>query len=110
METFRGVVAAPLFLLGVHANPCLLGFFRSRLSLFLGRISFPLYVLQFPVLVSLSSWLFWKVGAAGRLDPGTGLMVALVSCLITGALAFPLACLDESYQRGLRRVLGGKRT
>jgi len=108
LETFRGVVAAPLFLLGVHLNPHLLGFFRSRLSRFLGRISFPLYVLQFPVLVSLSSWLFWKVGAAGRLGPGTGLAVAAFSCLVTGLLAFPLARLDESYQRGLRRLLGGK--
>jgi len=109
LETFRGVVAAPLFLLGVHLNPHLLGFFRSRLSLFLGRISFPLYVLQFPVLVSLSSWLFWKVGGAGRLDPVTGLAVAFASCLVTGLLSFPLARLDESWQRGLRRILGGKR-
>jgi len=103
------VVAAPVFLLGVHSNPHLLGFFRSRLSLFLGRISFPLYVLQFPVLVSLSSWLFWKVGAAGGLGPGSGLAVAFTSCAVTGVLAFPLARLDESYQRGLRKLLGGKR-
>ena len=109
LETFRGVLAATVLLLGVHSNPHLLGFFRSRLSLFLGRISFPLYVLQFPVLVSLSSWLFWKVGAAGGLGPGSGLAVAFTSCAVTGVLAFPLARLDESYQRGLRKLLGGKR-
>jgi peptidoglycan/LPS O-acetylase OafA/YrhL len=105
-NTFRGVVAAPLFLLGVHLNPQLLAFFRSWFSRFLGWISFPLYVLQFPVLVSLSSWLFWKTAAAGRLGPGTGLAMALVSCLATGVVSVPLALLDDLYQRGLRRSLG----
>jgi len=108
LETFRGVVAAPVLVFGIYSNPLLLGFFRSPISRFLGRISFPLYVLQFPVLVSLASYLFFLAGSEGALQPATAVTISVLSCLVTGIFAWGLSILDESYQRSLRRFLEGQ--
>ena len=108
LETFRGVVAAPLLVFGIHSNPPLLGFFRSRISRFLGRISFPLYVLQFPILVSLASYLYLQAASGGHLRTATAVGISIASCLVTGILAWALSFLDEGYQRNLRGFLEGK--
>lgn len=108
LETFKGVVAAPVLVFGIYSNPTLLGFFRSRLSKFLGRISFPLYVLQFPVLVSLASYLFVVSASDGPARPATFATISILSCLATGILAWGFSFLDEAYQRKLKRFLEGK--
>jgi peptidoglycan/LPS O-acetylase OafA/YrhL len=105
LDTFWGVLAAPAFVLGVYSNSALLGFFRCRISRFLGRISFSLFVLQFPVLVSMASFLFVFAASKGSAGETTLLAISCASCLATGILAWGLAFLDESFQRRLRRFL-----
>jgi peptidoglycan/LPS O-acetylase OafA/YrhL len=60
---WKGVALSRLPLLAialaglVFANKFACAFFSNGLSRFLGKISFPLYLMQFPVLVSYTSWL-----------------------------------------------------
>jgi peptidoglycan/LPS O-acetylase OafA/YrhL len=82
-------------------------FFRSAPSRFLGRISFPLYLIHFQVLISLMSWLVvHDVALQGGLDPrqllGDG--VIAVAASLVAAWCFGLT---ERYALKIvdRRVL-----
>jgi peptidoglycan/LPS O-acetylase OafA/YrhL len=108
LDTFRGVVAAPVLVFGIYSNRTLLGFFRSGISKFLGRISFPLYVLQFPVLISLASFLYVRAASGTGPRPAAAMSISVLSCVVTILLAWGFSFLDEAYQRNLRRILEGK--
>ena len=74
----------------VYASPPLCAFFSGGLSRALGRISFPLYLIQFPILMSVTSWLIVQAGAGGALSLFAIWSVSLASvaaCLIA-AIAF----------------------
>jgi peptidoglycan/LPS O-acetylase OafA/YrhL len=74
----------------VYASPSLCAFFSGGVSRALGRISFPLYLIQFPVLMSIGSWLTAEAGADGSLSLAAVWAVSLASvaaCLLA-AIAF----------------------
>lgn len=48
-------LAATAFVFAIHANNAISDFLQNRISLFLGKISFPLYLVHFPVIISLTS-------------------------------------------------------
>lgn len=81
----RMVPLASVLLLGaVFCNRALCAAFCGRLSRLLGRLSFPLYLIQFPVLVSLTSYAICFAAARGALH-GWGLAaidaISLLACL-----------------------------
>jgi peptidoglycan/LPS O-acetylase OafA/YrhL len=81
---------AVLLMLAVYSSPPLAAFFSGGLSRALGRISFPLYLIQFPVLLSLTSGLIVAAGAAGppTLTAIWGVSLASVAACLLAAIAF----------------------
>jgi peptidoglycan/LPS O-acetylase OafA/YrhL len=72
--------------------------FRTRVARFLGTLSFPIYLAQLPVLVSLESWLVLRYYRPG--DPGA--RGALFACIAAGVVATVLLAL---VLRSLERAL-----
>ena len=84
------ILASAVFVFFVHASPGPTGFLRNGLSGFMGRLSFPLYLVHFPVLLSLTSGgIVWAYNNGGlTVGAAAGLMAAsIVACLLC-AMAF----------------------
>jgi peptidoglycan/LPS O-acetylase OafA/YrhL len=83
-------LTAVILLFAVFCNSQLCAFFASKVSLFLGRLSFPLYLVQFPFLVSLTSLAICYAKSYGEITPPSMLTIAVASiagCLLA-AYAF----------------------
>lgn len=78
------LVAAAIFL------PSVRRLFETRTSAFLGRISFPLYLIHAPVMASFSLWLLTTLTFVGLTPEASRILVALVSIpvCIAAALVF----------------------
>lgn len=77
----------------ILCNKTLCGLLRTPLSLFLGKISFSLYLVQFPVLVSVTSYAIEAADRHDSLTSGWIGLIALVSiaiCVSSAALFEPL--------------------
>jgi peptidoglycan/LPS O-acetylase OafA/YrhL len=81
-------LASVLLLGAVFCNRTLCAAFRCRVSRWLGRLSFPLYLIQFPVLVSVTSYAICLAAARGSLH---GWVLAAIG---TGSL---LVCLAAAW-------------
>jgi peptidoglycan/LPS O-acetylase OafA/YrhL len=92
------IVIGVCLVFGLYSNPRCLTFFSNRLSRYLGRISFPLYLTHFSVLISFTSWAILKMVEFNRFDVAHSLAVAAAS----GALALVVA---ELFTRVERRYL-----
>lgn len=82
-------VAAILTFVGVIRSRPALAFLRLRVSLWLGAISFPLYLVQILILTTVTSDLIVAARGAGLLNPWTAAAVAGVSlplCLVAAQL------------------------
>ena len=78
---YRGYtpLVAVVLLFAIFCNRPLCAFFASRLSRFLGKVSFPLYLIQFPFIVAVTAPLICYVHAKGVLTPAAMLGIAGVS-------------------------------
>jgi peptidoglycan/LPS O-acetylase OafA/YrhL len=86
------LIAMATFLMVLRSGP-ILRFLSLPVSQWLGRLSFPLYLIQISIIVSLTSGLIVFFGANGILTPLTALGIALVSvvaCLIAAQLFMPV--------------------
>jgi peptidoglycan/LPS O-acetylase OafA/YrhL len=81
---------AIVLMFAVYGSPTLCAFFSGGVSRALGRISFPLYLIQFPVLMSIGSWLTAEAGADGSLSLAAVWAVSLasVAACVLAAIAF----------------------
>jgi peptidoglycan/LPS O-acetylase OafA/YrhL len=85
-------------------------FFCGGLSLFLGTISFPVYLLQFQFFISLTSWLIVREHARmGRLDHGALLWFSALTVACTIAASWCFAKLErfalKTADRQVLRIL-----
>lgn len=90
---YLGCILASAMVFSVSCSTTLKSFFTNRLSAFLGRISFPLYLIQIPVICSWSSWLYLKLPEAGfdRLASNMlNLFSTIALCIMLAALLVPL--------------------
>ena len=92
------ILIAVCLVFGLYSNQHCLTFFSNKLSRYLGRISFPLYLTHFAVLISFTSWAILQLVEFKRFDFAHSLAVATAS----GALALGLA---ELFTRVERRYL-----
>ncbi len=67
----------------IFSNRALCGFFSHKVSRFLGKISFPIYLMQFPVLISFTSMSIVYLGGRGLLNPGVDLAIASSSVILS---------------------------
>jgi peptidoglycan/LPS O-acetylase OafA/YrhL len=79
----HGGVFAAAMVLGVVASPICRRFLSRGVSRFLGRISFPLYLVHSAVLSSASSYLILMMNRAGYSLPGIAAVVAPATVLIS---------------------------
>lgn len=82
-------------------------FFRTRFSRFLGKISFPLYLVHFSVIVSFTSGLIVRESALGLLDVWTAFWIGLASIVLALVVAFafePIELLTKHAGRILSRT------
>jgi len=70
-----------------YASNWTVGFFSSKFSRFLGEISFPLYLVHFGVIISLTSFLTIKFSEAGILDTPHICLIILISIAASIAAA-----------------------
>lgn len=80
------VLMSGAWVLAASISAPLQGFYGSRLSVFLGRISFPLYLIQIVVICSWSSWLAVRMAEA-QVRPVVAIPLNLVSSVLLCALA-----------------------
>ena len=76
-------IASALFVFAVHLNEPTTRFLGNGLSRFLGRISFPLYLIQFPVMVSFTSGAIVYAAGQGALTPPWIMAIAGATVLVT---------------------------
>jgi len=90
----------------VSFSSALRGFFSNNLSRFLGRISFPLYLIQIIVICSWSSYLFLKIPMLGI----SNLLAAMLNLVTTVSLCVGLSVLllpIERFSISASKKLGG---
>jgi peptidoglycan/LPS O-acetylase OafA/YrhL len=81
-------LVAMVMVAAVFCNPWLCARFASRCSLFLGKLSFSLYLVQFPVLISLTSYAIYVVQGSNGLTPPWIWGIALTSIGMTIAMTY----------------------
>jgi peptidoglycan/LPS O-acetylase OafA/YrhL len=101
----RGDSAEPLLasvlLLAIFSNRACCAFFSNNFSRRLGILSFPIYLSQFPVIVSLMSLLIVLARARGPITPAVTGAIVLISFAACVLAAIPLIWLER-----LNRYLG----
>jgi peptidoglycan/LPS O-acetylase OafA/YrhL len=93
-----------------YSHRRLKAFFSNGLSRFLGVISFPVYLLQFQVLISLMSWLVVRqYDATAHLDPASLLSFAAITVAVTIVAAWGFSRVERvalsTIDRHLLRIL-----
>ncbi len=99
---------AVVFLVGVSRTARAV--MNADLSQWLGRVSFPLFLMQFPVLVSFGSWLVVLAGRHSALDLGAAAAIAAASiaaALAAAACFAPVDVLTKRICDGLVGVVRG---
>jgi peptidoglycan/LPS O-acetylase OafA/YrhL len=90
--TYQPLVAVPL-VFAIFCNRVCSNFLANRLSRLLGLLSFPLYLIQFPVFVSVTSAAILYADRHGGLTlPAIWAiaLLSLVSCLLAAAAFYPV--------------------
>lgn len=70
-----------------YSNKNIVSFLSNRVSRYLGRVSFPLYVCQFAIIISYTSWLIVYFSERGVLDFECSLLVIISSIVLTFLVA-----------------------
>jgi peptidoglycan/LPS O-acetylase OafA/YrhL len=104
------IVSSCLLVFGVYASTGLSRFFAMPFSRWLGRISFPLYLMHFPVIASFTSGLVVLAHAHDALGPVTIWLIVFGSAslsLLFAVLFLPVEALtvrigDLTYQAVMR--------
>jgi peptidoglycan/LPS O-acetylase OafA/YrhL len=81
---------AAIFLFAIYSSNWLQGLLDNRFSRFLGELSFPIYLVHFPMIVSLESYLVVSLCPDGIVNRGWAyviILVTLLACLLA-AMAF----------------------
>ncbi len=87
-----------------YTNRILIRFFVSKLSRFLGEISFPIYAIHFAVLVSIACWLTVLSEQKIILKDPVALSIPLLSCLISIPIAYLLCLAEKKFLKGMNKV------
>ena len=101
---FNSLLAIAL-VFSVYSNRMLADFFGNQLSRLLGRLSFPIYLLHFIVLCSLTSILIVRAQHAGMVSGPTYAAIASVSVLITLAAAWLFERAERVSLKAVDRVV-----
>ena len=96
-------ISAALMILLVFGNPALRRLFSGSWATRLGALSFPIYLLHVPILLSVGAATFlWATPHLGQTP--AALLAAFLCLIVTVACATPLVRMDEEWGTILGRV------
>lgn len=102
----HAVCFAVPFMIAAGVNKQAVAFLSSRVSVFLGKISFPIFLLQFPVIVSITSWAIVYAYVDGTITNWDAVWIAslsLCASIVVSALFLPIETLTSRVGRWLVR-------
>ena len=102
---FAWAASAALIIIVLLGNAAMRGFFSKSWAAWLGLISFPIYLLHVPIMLSAGA-----LSINGMADSlgvtGAVLAASCITIALTLAFALPLAWFDKAWTRILSRVAG----
>ena len=99
---------AMLLVFLVYTSPSLLNLFRSKLSVFLGEISFPIYVVQFIVIVSFTSYGIVRLQGSNLINTGFSLLLAGTSLVMCIVLAYFFRGIERKILKAINELISKK--
>jgi len=105
LQVLMLMAASIVFL--VYSNENLISFFSNKLSRYLGRISFPLYLCQFSVIISYTSWITINYRRHNILDFSHSILIVISSIFVTFIVAEIFARIEKWYLGKLNSVVTG---
>jgi peptidoglycan/LPS O-acetylase OafA/YrhL len=106
-DEWGNILIGVILVTTVLLSPNLAQLLSGRVSQALGRLSFPLYLAQFPILVSLTSGLIVAWGAPGAVGAIVIGLVSIAATLALAALMLPVEWLAQWTGRQIGRLTGG---
>jgi peptidoglycan/LPS O-acetylase OafA/YrhL len=97
-------ILASLFIFLVYGQEKGISFFSNQVSRFLGKISFPLYITHFGVIVSFTSWLIVLLDGHNSLNLANSFLIILSSAVVAILIADLFSRLELRYLRFLDRL------
>lgn len=107
LDGMRCPLFAMLLVVFVSCNYLAEQFLSSVGSQFLGRISFPIFLVQFPIIISLTSWLVVQAGPHAG-DTRINLLIfacSLAACIIVALLFEPVELFTKMFCRHISRYV-----
>jgi peptidoglycan/LPS O-acetylase OafA/YrhL len=98
-------VLAITIVYGVYCNASLVRFFGNSVSRWLGRISFPIYLLHFSVICSFTSYLIVRSNRTGVLDSSHALLIGAATVAVVFAAAVVFERLERATLRQVDRLV-----
>lgn len=99
---------ASLIVYSVSYSANLITFFSNKISHFLGLISFPLYLVQIPIICSWSSYLYLQLSLL-KFDPILSMIINLTStlllCILASRLLLPVENIAIKYSKIIGKLL-----
>lgn len=106
-------VIAPIVVVAIFCNPLAMWVLSGRFSSFLGKVSFPVYLVHFPVLISPTSFAIVWCEQRGILNGATAFAIAVGSIVISiaAAIAFePVEVFTKTVGQRITRAFLIQRT
>jgi peptidoglycan/LPS O-acetylase OafA/YrhL len=101
---YVNMAGASFLLIAAETSQGLRAFLSRRWGTFLGRVSFPLYLIHVPVLCSIGCRSFLALGA-GFGAPYAQAVAVLVTVVASLAAAYPLTLINEWWVTRLNRIV-----
>jgi peptidoglycan/LPS O-acetylase OafA/YrhL len=89
----------------IYGNGGLVRFFGNGVSRMLGRLSFPIYLVHFSIICSLTSYLIIRMSRSGPLDVSQVLLIGGITVATVFAVAQVFERLERATLRGVDRVV-----
>jgi len=98
-------LSAALIIMVLLGTPSVNAFFSKNWAVWLGHLSFPLYLLHVPIMLSAGALSILSTSATLGIN-GAVLLAGAVTITLTLACALPLAWVDKVWTRALGRIVG----
>jgi peptidoglycan/LPS O-acetylase OafA/YrhL len=99
---------ASIIVLSISLSKIMQSFFTNGLSSYLGRISYPFYLIQIPIICSWSSYLYLKIPELG-IDIISAniinLFLTILLCLLLATTLLPIEKLSVTYSKKIANLL-----
>jgi peptidoglycan/LPS O-acetylase OafA/YrhL len=89
------IAFAAIFVSAIYVNRFASDFLSTKISQYLGKISFPIYLLHFPLIISMLSWVSIEAQRRGLTATSVYLAIGATTLLSTVALAVPFQILES---------------